>query len=124
MDAVITVASPWKSAMSGRFSTKSRNLWVEKMKCEIWPMLGSPTSWRKKPTGRWPTPISRSWRTRSFRAGSSPPPSRNKRPLWCCTWAGPRVPGGYSDREICLWDTSTQSTPPNCPTGTWRSICT
>ena len=39
MDVAITVASPWKSAMNARFSTKSRNLWVEKMKCRTWPMF-------------------------------------------------------------------------------------
>ena len=41
MDAAITVASPWKSLMIGRFSIKSRNLWVEKTRCKIWPMFTS-----------------------------------------------------------------------------------
>ncbi len=39
MDVAITVASPWKFAMNGRFSIKSRSLWVEKTKCRTWPMF-------------------------------------------------------------------------------------
>ena len=38
MDAVITAACPWKSAMNGRFSIKSRSLWAAKTRCQTWPM--------------------------------------------------------------------------------------
>ena len=37
MDAAITVASPWKSVMNGRFSIKSRNPWEARTICQTWP---------------------------------------------------------------------------------------
>ena len=37
MDAAITVASPWKSVMNGRFSIKSRNPWEARTMCQTWP---------------------------------------------------------------------------------------
>ena len=37
MVVVITAAFPWKSAMSGRFSTRSRCPWAARTRSPIWP---------------------------------------------------------------------------------------